>query len=135
MYKRTDLSVQQRKQNLEIKIPELKKALGMVQLLHQRNEDDAQESLAVRFEVNDTLYVNGKIKPTEKVCLWLGANVMVEYSVQEALDLLTQKLAQAERSLVVVERDIDFLREQITTMEVNIARVYNWDVKKRRELK
>ncbi|CAJ0751835.1 14231_t:CDS:2, partial [Entrophospora sp. SA101] len=28
--------------------------------------------------------------------------------------------------------DLEFLREQITTMEVNTARVYNWDVKKRR---
>jgi len=29
--------------------------------------------------------------------------------------------------------DLEWLREQITVMEVNIARVYNWDVRRRRE--
>lgn len=57
---------------------------------------------------------------------------MLEYSTKEANDLLSKKVDQAERSLVIVEEDIDFLREQITTMEVNIARVYNWDVKRRK---
>ncbi len=34
-----------------------------------------------------------------------------------------------------VEEDLAFLRVQITTMEVNIARVYNEEVKWRRESK
>jgi hypothetical protein len=57
---------------------------------------------------------------------------MLEYEVEEALTLLTEKVQQAERSLEVVNDDLAFLREQITTMEVNIARVYNWDVKQRK---
>jgi len=32
-----------------------------------------------------------------------------------------------------VFQDLEFLREQITVMEVNTARVYNWDVRRRRE--
>jgi prefoldin subunit 5 len=57
---------------------------------------------------------------------------MIEYSIDEALELLTDKLSHAKKSLQVVHEDLDYLREQITTMEVNIARVYNWDVKQRR---
>ena len=60
---------------------------------------------------------------------------MVEYSVTEAYKLLQDKIAQAEKSTAVVQDDLEFLREQITTMEVNIARVYNWDVKHRRQKK
>lgn len=59
---------------------------------------------------------------------------MIEYSIDEALELLTDKLAHAKQSLQVVHEDLDYLREQITTMEVNIARVYNWDVKQRRSM-
>jgi hypothetical protein len=55
--------------------------------------------------------------------------------LEEAADLLTEKLRQANQSLAIVVEDLEFLREQITTMEVNIARVYNWDVKQRRALK
>jgi hypothetical protein len=57
---------------------------------------------------------------------------MLEYPLDEARDLLTEKLAKAKQTLKEVDEDLQFLREQITTMEVNTARVYNWDVKKRR---
>lgn len=57
---------------------------------------------------------------------------MLEYPVDEAQTLLTNKLAAAKKSLEQTTEDLDFLREQITTMEVNVARVYNWDVKRRR---
>lgn len=61
------------------------------------------------------------------------ANVMLEYPLDEAISLLTSKLAGAEKSLTTSKEDLDFLREQITIMEVNTARVHNWDVKRRRE--
>ena len=70
--------------------------------------------------------------PTEVVNLWLGANVMLQYPIPEAIQLLTTKLSSAKTSLEQVNEDLDFLKEQITTMEVNMARVYNADVKKRR---
>lgn len=37
---------------------------------------------------------------TETVCLWLGANVMVEYTYPEALTLLGENLSGAEGKLV-----------------------------------
>jgi prefoldin subunit 5 len=57
---------------------------------------------------------------------------MLEYTLEEALELLSSKLEGAETNLTNTEEDLEFLREQITTMEVNIARVYNWDVMQRR---
>ena len=30
-----------------------------------------------------------------------------------------------------VEEDLLYIRDQMTTLEVNMARVYNWDVKRR----
>lgn len=60
---------------------------------------------------------------------------MLEYTTEEAIALLKQRLQAANESLAICEEDLEFLRENITTMEVNTARVYNWDVQKRRELK
>ncbi len=60
---------------------------------------------------------------------------MLEYSIEEAIDLLRSKLSAAKESLEICESDLELLRENITTMEVNTARVYNWDVQKRREEK
>ncbi|KAI9710505.1 MAG: peptide chain release factor 1 [Bogoriella megaspora] len=65
----------------------------------------------------------------------LQANVMLSYPLQEAETLLESKLKTAQSSLSTCEEDLDFLREQITTLEVATARVYNWDVVQRRKEK
>ena len=48
---------------------------------------------------------------------------------------LRQQLADAKTALATVIDDMGFLRDQITTTEVNMARVFNWDVKERRKNK
>lgn len=58
---------------------------------------------------------------------------MLSYKIPAAIALLKSKLEAAETSLKNAVEDIEFLREQLTVMEVNTARVYNWDVKRRRE--
>lgn len=58
---------------------------------------------------------------------------MLSYTQDEAIELLTSKLVAAKQNLANAIEDLEFLREQITVMEVNTARVYNWDVKRRRE--
>lgn len=58
---------------------------------------------------------------------------MLSYPLSTANDLLTAKLASAQTSLTNVKEDLEWLRDQITVTEVNVARVFNWDVKRRRE--
>jgi len=69
-----------------------------------------------------------------QVCLWLGANVMLEYPRDEAILLLEDNLKNAKAALVTLVDDMGHLRDQITVTEVNMARVFNWDVKVRRAL-
>ena len=67
------------------------------------------------------------------ITVLLQANVMLSYRIPEAIELLATKLKNAEGSLHDLQDDLEFLREQITVMEVNTARLYNWDVVRRRE--
>lgn len=60
---------------------------------------------------------------------------MLLYPLSEAILLLSSKLQTAKKSLRTTITDLEFLREQVTVMEVNFARVHNWDVKRRRDLK
>ncbi|KAF9343660.1 hypothetical protein BGX26_005399 [Mortierella sp. AD094] len=132
-YKFMEVNMLQRKRNLDAKIPEIRKTLEMVQFLQsQGNDADDAKEIETLYELNDTLYATAKVQPTGKVCLWLGANVMLEYPVEEAANLLASKLEAALKTLKNTEEDLAYLRDQITTMEVNTARVYNWDVKQRR---
>lgn len=129
-YKFMETHLFQRKASLESKIPEISKTLEMVQFL-----EDQDSTLNTQFELGDTLWANASIPPCKNVNLWLGANVMLEYPINEAKSLLSEKFAAAKTSLTQVNEDLSFIKEQITTMEVNIARVYNYDVKMRRSKK
>ena len=75
------------------------------------------------------------VHENDKVCLWLGANVMLEYSRAEAMDLTKANLGAAREKQKTIVDDMGYLRDQITTTEVNMARVFNWDVKERRKQK
>lgn len=58
---------------------------------------------------------------------------MLSYKLPAAIQLLRSKLEAAETNVASLTEDLEFLREQLTMMEVNMARVYNWDVRRRRE--
>ncbi len=79
--------------------------------------------------MNDTLYTKAQLPEAKKeldtIHLWLGANVMLSYPVEEGLQLLREKRAEAEGIIKKCEEDLLYVRDQITTMEVNTARVYN----------
>ncbi|KAI0083600.1 Prefoldin subunit 3 [Irpex rosettiformis] len=157
-YRYMDQNLTQRRRGLEDKIPDIKKTLSMIEFLQERREgktakaddedggdleddddldDDESQKKPIRttFELNDTLYAEAELEDTDTVYLWLGANVMLSYKLPAAIALLREKLSSAETSLTSVIEDLEFLREQITVMEVNTARVYNWDVKRRREIR
>ncbi|KAK1926459.1 prefoldin subunit [Papiliotrema laurentii] len=156
-YRYMELSLQQRRKALGTKIPDIEQTLNVVRYLQLRrrkaagepikeeeeNEDDEddldeeegegkEDKLKTLFELNDTLYAEAEVDETGQVGLWLGANTMLLYPLQEAIDLLAAKLASAKKSLEETIEDLEWLREQVTVMEVNFARVHNWDVKRRR---
>jgi hypothetical protein len=54
---------------------------------------------------------------------------MLEYPRDEAILLLDDNLKNAKAALVTLVDDMGHLRDQITVTEVNMARVFNWDVK------
>ena len=72
------------------------------------------EPIETTFELNETLYAKALISATDEVYLWLGANVMLAYPIDEAVGLLESKLSSAQEGLTNCEEDLDFLREQIT---------------------
>ncbi|AGO12551.1 AaceriAER210Cp [[Ashbya] aceris (nom. inval.)] len=121
---------------LKAKIPDIENALAMCRLLKAKQTSE-EPVLETNYQLNETLYTRAAIDASEdlNVGLWLGADVMLEYPIDEAVELLMQKLEDARRNLAISNEDVDFLRENITTMEVNCARLYNWDVEKRRALK
>lgn len=118
------------RQTLEQKIPDLRRALKAVRSIEEQSTRCGANSTSIQthFELSDGMYVRASIPPTKSVCLWLGANVMVEYSYAEALELLTKNLDAAQTNLNGTRVDINYLRDQLNTTDVNMSRVYNYHV-------
>jgi hypothetical protein len=137
------------------KVPDIENALQAVKFLISKQKSAADEALSVNYELSDGVYASAKVVPQNQVMLWLGANVMVQYDYNDAEQLLTKNLSvrftaflfllrapvlillsvcvvsvrqNARTNIGSLESDLSFLKEQITTTEVNIARVHNFRV-------
>jgi len=134
-YKALEGKLMQHKANLKGKLPDIQQALDIVRhLVAQGRPEEGSTTATVRthFEVSEGLYARAEVADVKHVGLWLGANVMVEYTCDEAALLLARNVANCKANLAGLDRDLDFIKDQITTTEVNIARIYNFDVKLRR---
>jgi hypothetical protein len=107
---------------LEDKLRELRLSLAAAEM---------QRSGLMKYELTETIWSEVMVEKVDFVYLWLGvrthlsreanvqkANVMVEYSVEEAIELLTAKLDNAVYLLKQTELGLEYIREQVTTMEV-----------------
>lgn len=125
----------QRRAKLKHKMPEMEATFASLKQMEAQAA--LGEPLTTHYELAQSVFAKAKVPVHEddKVCLWLGANVMLEYPRSEAILLLEDNLKNAKQALVTVTDDMGYLRDQITTTEVNMARVFNWDVKERRKKK
>ncbi|KAF5888367.1 prefoldin subunit 3, partial [Clarias magur] len=103
-------------ERLKNQIPQIKQTLEI--LRHMQKKKDTTDPMDTHFLLADNVYCKASVPPTDKVCLWLGANVMLEYDIDEAQTLLEKNLGTASRNLESLEEDLDFLRDQFTTTEV-----------------
>jgi len=120
---RTKISMKQ-------KIPEIARTLQLVK--HLKAKHDADETFKSHYSLSEMLYGRAEVTPDGTVCLWLGANVMVEYPYDEAIDILELSLKNAKTRRDICDADLDMIRDQVITVEVNMARVFNYDVKRRK---
>ncbi|XP_057957330.1 prefoldin subunit 3 isoform X1 [Malania oleifera] len=129
-YKLVEMKLLAQQRDLQAKIPDIEKCLDIVATLQVKK--GTGEAFVADFEVSEGIYSRARVEDSDSVCLWLGANVMLEYSCDEANALLRKNLENAKASLEVLIADLQFLRDQVTVTQVTIARVYNWDVHQRR---
>lgn len=96
-----------------------------------KQKEDGEKSV-VRYNLADNVYAKAELDDSGVVNLWLGANVMLEYTYDEAIEFLSKNESRATTELDDVEKDLAFVRDQIVTCDVLRSRIFNWDVRRRR---
>ena len=112
----------------------------LIESTHSNNKDEIISALSKGAVAEKTYDANEQHYevPPEFFNQVLGANLKYSCSLfenvntlDEAEKLLKKNLESAESSVQQIAFDLDFLRDQMTITEVTMARLYNWDVKKR----
>eukprot|EP00539_Tryblionella_compressa_P000980 CAMPEP_0178742454 /NCGR_PEP_ID=MMETSP0744-20121128/5689_1 /TAXON_ID=913974 /ORGANISM="Nitzschia punctata, Strain CCMP561" /LENGTH=207 /DNA_ID=CAMNT_0020395409 /DNA_START=70 /DNA_END=693 /DNA_ORIENTATION=+ len=130
-FKTFETSLTQKKNNFKLKVPDIEKSLALVKNLQSKKE--AGESAITRYNLADNVYGKAEVDTSVGIVnLWLGANVMLEYTYEEAIDFLALNLDNAKTESKIVNEDLAFVRDQIVTSEVSMTRIFNWDVRKKR---
>lgn len=116
-------------ETLRFSVPELESNIEAIRYFQTRGEDE----IPVTYELATGVYARATVAKREMIALWLGSRVMVEYSYDEAAALLEKNIEDANAAIEDLSMNLQFLKEQITTTEVSISRVFNWDVNARKE--
>lgn len=133
-FKACEQNLSQKRLTFQEKIPEIDKSLVLVKHLKKKKEEG--KSVVTRYTLADTIYTKAELDCDAGIVnLWLGANVMLEYTHDEAIELLSSKLESAKKEYDETTKDLAFTRNQIITAEVNISRIYNWDIRNKRSPK
>ncbi|GLC45003.1 hypothetical protein PLESTB_001744700 [Pleodorina starrii] len=132
-YRMIQGDLEQKRMRTMTKLPELRRAVEIVKQLIEKQE--AGDEVVTDFMLAEGAYAKAKIKGAKTVNLWLGAGVMLEYPLEEASLLLQENEANCRANLKTNEESLAFIKDSITTTEVSIARIYNYDLERRRKTK
>lgn len=134
-YKFMESSLVEVRKQVKSRHPELLANLEAVQKLVAKSVEGggSGEAFPTYFTLADQVHAKAMVEPTGKVCMWLGADVMLEYTYSEAITLLEQHVGAAEVKMKEADEDLDFIRDQIITVEVNMARTFNHEVEQKRK--
>eukprot|EP00762_Andalucia_godoyi_P000323 ANDGO_03073.mRNA.1 Prefoldin subunit 3 len=123
----------QSKAQYKKKLPDVEKTVEMIRFLKEKHGKN--EAVRTQFNVSAQIHTEAELHKADTVVVWLGANTAVEFSHDEALEMLQKNSHRMEEALKEVDEDLAFLKDCITTMEVSMARLYNYDIQMKREKK
>ncbi|EKE42791.1 hypothetical protein ENUP19_0054G0063 [Entamoeba nuttalli] len=111
--------VSQRKTTLIEKVDETQSTLKYVILLEEKTNDQVK----TKFEISNGLYLPVTINKPKTVNLWIGANVMMEYSFDEAKKMLNENIKTTQDRIEKLEIDRKHLTTEISKMEDLIKQI------------
>ena len=95
-FKQIEQQLTEKKAHREKSLPEIEKSIKLVRHLKQKKEDG--DSVITRYNLADIVYAKAEVDCSQgTVNLWLGADVMLEYTYEDALELLTTKESKAKQ--------------------------------------
>ncbi|EZG69200.1 prefoldin subunit 3 [Gregarina niphandrodes] len=113
---------------LEEREGHLKEALDVI-----RGAKTRKTNTETLYKVADCLYTRARVTEPQKCFLWLGSNVMMEYTPEEAEAVVGKNLATTKENIEDILENILALRSETTVIEASISRLHNYGVYLRKQ--
>jgi prefoldin subunit 5 len=95
-FKQIEQQLVEKKAHREMSLPEIEKSIKLVRHLKQKKEEG--DSVVTRYNLADIVYAKAEVDCSQGIVnLWLGADVMLEYTYEDALELLTTKESKTKQ--------------------------------------
>ncbi|CAD6197027.1 unnamed protein product [Caenorhabditis auriculariae] len=125
-YKYVENNMTLSRERMSEKLPEFKNSLAILEVMLEKR--DKEEPFETTFLLSDDVYSRAIVNKPDKVSIWLGANVMVEYELDKAKALLEKNQSSVQKLVDDLTAELAFIKDQITTTEVNMAHIINYRV-------
>ena len=78
-----------------------------------------QKTLKSKFQLADSLFADAIVEPLQNVNIWLSNTLLVEYPLDEAIEMLRQRQAEVDKKLVQAGEQRKIMKKIITTIQVS----------------
>ena len=109
-YKFMEAQIVKSNEGLNVKIPDIEKCLETIEYLEKK---DKEKPVNIDYMVSNNLWAKAEVNVPDSVFLWLGANVMCEYKMDEAKTLLNQNLLNAQNQIKKNNSDLEFIKSNL----------------------
>ena len=97
-YKLIERDLQEQRIRYSTKLPDVQRSLEAVEMLcEKRDGENAAEETLVKYQLTEATFADASVTSPESVYLWLGANVMLEYPLDEAKAPLEMLVANSAK--------------------------------------
>ncbi len=101
----------------------------------QKIKHEENDNYDIKYQLIPGIYQDLECQKDDKVILYLGAETFVEYTYDEAIELLKINLENAQNNIKTYQSDIEYLRDQINILQVNYSRCHNYEVQRKQQVK
>jgi len=130
-YQFMDANIRSRRKADKAKLPDQERNLELVRHLMTRQLEGGEEPVPTMYKVADNVFARAELDVDGRVGLWLGANVMVEYTYEEAQDILVESIETTKQRIATATQDLVHIKAQTVTCEVNTNRLINFAVRQK----
>uniref|UniRef100_A0A7E4UWV9 Prefoldin subunit 3 n=1 Tax=Panagrellus redivivus TaxID=6233 RepID=A0A7E4UWV9_PANRE len=128
-YKLVESSLQSQREKVGENEPEFEQGRALLdKLVEAVKNPDTEWPLTIQYPIADQVYAHATIDKTETLFVLLGCNTMVELTIDETEKMFEKNLTGIQTLTTQLSEEIDFIKDQITTSEVNLAHLFNYKV-------